>query len=140
MLFHFVLGEMKHCVELKTESCPSCTSRFGKLKGPLGKNIPRTKANPFVLHSMGYTRIVLPAKPSSRANKRNNGARKREAKLIHIYIYTHMPVSIDTEPLLDRPSAWTGLKRGPTHDSVCKRPRKQPDKRETDGGRRGMDG
>lgn len=142
MLFHFVLGEMKHCIELKTKSCPLCT--FGKIKGATWKkhtsNKGKSKHIPFVLHSMGYTRIVLPAKPSSRANKRNNGARKRETKLIHIYIYIRMPVSIDTEPLLDRPSAWTGLKRGPTHDSVCKRPRKQPDKRETDGGRRGMDG
>lgn len=117
MLFHFVLGEMKHCVELKTESCPSCTSRFGKLKGPLGRNIPRTKANPFVLHSMGYTRIVLPAKPSSRANKRNNGARKREAKLIHIYIYTCQ------FPLTPNPSSIV-RRRGPAlredrHTTLC---------------------
>lgn len=94
---------------------------FRKIKGATWKkhtsNKGKSKHIPFVLHSMGYTRIVLPAKPSSRANKRNNGARKREAKLIHIYIYTCQ------FPLTPSPSSIV-RRRGPAlredrHTTLC---------------------
>lgn len=69
---------------------------------------------------MECTRIVLPGKPLSNEQWRNNGAQRRKPKLIHtcIYIYVHV-LHASFHWHRDSPprSAWTGLKRGPTHDS-----------------------
>lgn len=113
---------MKHCVELKTKSCPSCTSRFGKLKGPLGRNIPRTKANRsiFLLYSIQWD-IRVSYYLLSRRRERTNEIMVREKEKRNWYIYIYIYAC--QFPLTPSPSSIV-RRRGPAlredrHTTLC---------------------